>query len=230
MLLDVIHSHISSNADDGLAGFDLGQKEEDNYFLQVGCRLPHFTTPQSVADWSFSGSGCRARFQRRRSALAAESALLDNACRASEATTRSGTAACSTTGTGRCCGTCCPTSAGGSTSTGPLRAWGCEAPVVPRLSHGGRACHTLSIRHSHMSPHPSLALVFSSQSRAHLRLLRVPVELHTHPANNLPLLMGVHFLRAARVMSKRVRPLRAGSTVSALTASPACCTITTAST
>ena len=35
VLLDVIHSHISSNADDGLAGFDLGQKEEDNYFLQA---------------------------------------------------------------------------------------------------------------------------------------------------------------------------------------------------
>lgn len=34
VLLDVVHSHISSNADDGLAGFDLGQKEEDNYFLQ----------------------------------------------------------------------------------------------------------------------------------------------------------------------------------------------------
>ena len=25
VLLDVVHSHISSNADDGLAGFDLGQ-------------------------------------------------------------------------------------------------------------------------------------------------------------------------------------------------------------
>ena len=39
VLLDVIHSHISSNADDGLGGFDLGQKEEDNYFLQVGAEL-----------------------------------------------------------------------------------------------------------------------------------------------------------------------------------------------
>ena len=36
MLLDVVHSHISSNADDGLAGFDLGQPEEANYFKQVG--------------------------------------------------------------------------------------------------------------------------------------------------------------------------------------------------
>jgi len=35
VLLDVIHSHMSSNADDGLAGFDMGQKEDDNYFLQV---------------------------------------------------------------------------------------------------------------------------------------------------------------------------------------------------
>lgn len=34
VLLDVVHSHISSNADDGLAGFDMGQREEDNYFLQ----------------------------------------------------------------------------------------------------------------------------------------------------------------------------------------------------
>ena len=35
VLLDVVHSHISSNADDGLAGFDLGQPEEANYFKQV---------------------------------------------------------------------------------------------------------------------------------------------------------------------------------------------------
>jgi 1,4-alpha-glucan branching enzyme len=35
VLLDVVHSHISSNADDGLAGLDMGQREEDNYFLQV---------------------------------------------------------------------------------------------------------------------------------------------------------------------------------------------------
>ncbi|EFN60069.1 hypothetical protein CHLNCDRAFT_33566 [Chlorella variabilis] len=34
VLLDVVHSHISSNADDGLAGFDLGQPEEANYFKQ----------------------------------------------------------------------------------------------------------------------------------------------------------------------------------------------------
>jgi len=32
VLLDVVHSHISSNADDGLAGFDLGQGEDCNYF------------------------------------------------------------------------------------------------------------------------------------------------------------------------------------------------------
>ena len=32
VLLDVVHSHISSNADDGLAGFDLGQGSEDGYF------------------------------------------------------------------------------------------------------------------------------------------------------------------------------------------------------
>ena len=36
VLLDVVHSHISSNAEDGLAGFDLGQPEEANYFKQVG--------------------------------------------------------------------------------------------------------------------------------------------------------------------------------------------------
>eukprot|EP00879_Flechtneria_rotunda_P011602 GHRR01012119.1.p1 GENE.GHRR01012119.1~~GHRR01012119.1.p1 ORF type:complete len:733 (+),score=193.09 GHRR01012119.1:150-2348(+) len=32
VLLDVVHSHISSNADDGLAGFDLGQSQDMNYF------------------------------------------------------------------------------------------------------------------------------------------------------------------------------------------------------
>ncbi len=34
VLLDVVHSHISSNVDDGLAGFDFGQPEESNYFRQ----------------------------------------------------------------------------------------------------------------------------------------------------------------------------------------------------
>jgi len=33
VLLDVVHSHISSNKEDGLAGFDMGQGEEDSYFL-----------------------------------------------------------------------------------------------------------------------------------------------------------------------------------------------------
>ncbi|KAG1666836.1 hypothetical protein FOA52_009460 [Chlamydomonas sp. UWO 241] len=33
VLLDAVHSHISSNADDGLAGFDMGQQSSDNYFL-----------------------------------------------------------------------------------------------------------------------------------------------------------------------------------------------------
>lgn len=28
-------SHISNNAEDGLAGFDMGQQEADNYFKQV---------------------------------------------------------------------------------------------------------------------------------------------------------------------------------------------------
>lgn len=32
VLLDVVHSHISSNADDGLAGFDLGQPASEGYF------------------------------------------------------------------------------------------------------------------------------------------------------------------------------------------------------
>ena len=36
VLLDVVHSHISGNQDDGLAGFDMGQREQDNYFKQVG--------------------------------------------------------------------------------------------------------------------------------------------------------------------------------------------------
>ena len=40
VLLDVVHSHISSNADDGLAGFDMGQKEDDNYVLQVRVLKP----------------------------------------------------------------------------------------------------------------------------------------------------------------------------------------------
>ena len=39
VLLDVVHSHISSNAEDGLAGFDMGQQEGDNYFLQVCMRV-----------------------------------------------------------------------------------------------------------------------------------------------------------------------------------------------
>ena len=34
VLLDIVHSHISSNADDGLAGFDFGQGLGENYFLQ----------------------------------------------------------------------------------------------------------------------------------------------------------------------------------------------------
>eukprot|EP00891_Asterochloris_glomerata_P000493 jgi/Astpho2/493/fgenesh1_pm.00011_%23_33_t len=34
VLLDIVHSHISNNVDDGLAGFDLGQPAESNYFLQ----------------------------------------------------------------------------------------------------------------------------------------------------------------------------------------------------
>jgi 1,4-alpha-glucan branching enzyme len=34
VLLDVVHSHISSNADDGIAGFDFGQGRGSNYFLQ----------------------------------------------------------------------------------------------------------------------------------------------------------------------------------------------------
>lgn len=34
VLLDVVHSHISSNAEDGLAGMDMGQASQDNYFMQ----------------------------------------------------------------------------------------------------------------------------------------------------------------------------------------------------
>ena len=34
VLLDIVHSHISSNTDDGLAGFDFGQGQGSNYFLQ----------------------------------------------------------------------------------------------------------------------------------------------------------------------------------------------------
>jgi 1,4-alpha-glucan branching enzyme len=32
VLLDVVHSHICKNEEDGLAGFDFGQGEADNYF------------------------------------------------------------------------------------------------------------------------------------------------------------------------------------------------------
>lgn len=32
VILDIVHSHVSTNTIDGLAGFDLGQKEEMNYF------------------------------------------------------------------------------------------------------------------------------------------------------------------------------------------------------
>lgn len=39
VLLDAVHSHISSNVDDGLAGFDMGQREEDNYFKQVSVHV-----------------------------------------------------------------------------------------------------------------------------------------------------------------------------------------------
>lgn len=34
VILDVVHSHISTNAVDGLAGFDMGQGEKMNYFKQ----------------------------------------------------------------------------------------------------------------------------------------------------------------------------------------------------
>lgn len=34
VLLDIVHSHMSSNADDGIAGFDFGQGLGENYFLQ----------------------------------------------------------------------------------------------------------------------------------------------------------------------------------------------------
>ena len=40
VLLDVVHSHISKNTEDGLAGLDLGQAEQDNYFLN-GARGYH---------------------------------------------------------------------------------------------------------------------------------------------------------------------------------------------
>ena len=32
VLLDIVHSHICKNAQDGLAGFDFGQEEDSNYF------------------------------------------------------------------------------------------------------------------------------------------------------------------------------------------------------
>ena len=32
VLVDIVHSHASSNVDDGIAGFDFGQREEDSYF------------------------------------------------------------------------------------------------------------------------------------------------------------------------------------------------------
>ncbi len=40
VLLDVVHSHMSSNVDDGLAGFDFGQGEDCNYFHTGACDGP----------------------------------------------------------------------------------------------------------------------------------------------------------------------------------------------
>jgi len=55
VLLDVVHSHISSNADDGLAGFDLGQPEEANYFKQV--ILCPLSVCRLLCGWFCGGSG-----------------------------------------------------------------------------------------------------------------------------------------------------------------------------
>ncbi|KAG0581581.1 hypothetical protein KC19_4G262800 [Ceratodon purpureus] len=40
VLMDVVHSHASTNAEDGLAGYDIGQKAEDSYF-RTGARGYH---------------------------------------------------------------------------------------------------------------------------------------------------------------------------------------------
>lgn len=47
VLLDVVHSHISSNADDGLAGFDIGQSAADGYF-NTGAGAPSQRHPLSA--------------------------------------------------------------------------------------------------------------------------------------------------------------------------------------
>ena len=33
LLKDLVHSHVSNNADDGLNGMDFGQAESDSYFM-----------------------------------------------------------------------------------------------------------------------------------------------------------------------------------------------------
>ena len=41
VIIDIIHSHASKNTEDGLAGFDVGQKADDNYF-NIGEKGYHF--------------------------------------------------------------------------------------------------------------------------------------------------------------------------------------------
>ncbi len=183
VLLDVIHSHISSNADDGLAGFDLGQKEDDNYFLQVStaCRCNPFTPSQIAAGlgllWPVSQSRGHVVLVPRGLRLTS----CDTGRRASAATTRSGTAACSTTAIGRCCGTCSPTSAGGSTSTGPLP--GMQSIHTPGLSNGRQ---TLSqAGHAMLSHHLHLRAWRCSWSDVRLYAVHIPPHIaprsYSHP-------------------------------------------------
>ena len=51
VLLDVVHSHISKNTEDGLAGFDIGQGEADNYFL-AGERGYHAQWDSRILNYS----------------------------------------------------------------------------------------------------------------------------------------------------------------------------------
>ncbi|KAJ9510013.1 hypothetical protein QJQ45_011653 [Haematococcus lacustris] len=54
VLLDVVHSHMSSNQDDGLAGFDLGQSEDMSYF-HTGDRGYHQAWDSRCFNYRFDG-------------------------------------------------------------------------------------------------------------------------------------------------------------------------------
>jgi len=135
VLLDVVHSHISSNAEDGLAGAaPPGRCRGLNSCLRVRglaccCRLtrsarrckPDASTAPLVQARGPPWLGrltLRGRAARTQASTLARSSRRATSAPASAATTACGTAACSTTQTPRSCATCCPTCASGWTSTG----------------------------------------------------------------------------------------------------------------